>query len=241
MDHLKILQSRNILKNADSYILTNKEKRELIDAFNSLSKINKIELGNKEFITKKANFNPHSIGLISKNLTLKEMINLSLTNKKMRETMTPIIEDKRNSLEQLRVWLRNLPRPKNYTIEQLDQLDTLYLNHNQLTSFPNLNLPNLRELYLHNNQLKSIPTLSLSNLEILNLSNNRLIKLQDLSLPNLQSLHLYNNQLKKLPILTLPYLRKLTLQENPLPETEKARLKSIYGDKIIFSVDVDEN
>ena len=37
MDHLKVLQSKGILKNADSYILTNREKRELIDAYNNLA------------------------------------------------------------------------------------------------------------------------------------------------------------------------------------------------------------
>ena len=41
MDHLLVLQSNGILKNANSYILTNREKRELIDAYNSLSKMDK--------------------------------------------------------------------------------------------------------------------------------------------------------------------------------------------------------
>ena len=38
MEYLSVLQSRNILKNANSYILTNKERQELIDAYNNLSK-----------------------------------------------------------------------------------------------------------------------------------------------------------------------------------------------------------
>ena len=45
MESLRILQSKGFLKNANSYILTNREKKELIDAFYSLAKINKIQLG----------------------------------------------------------------------------------------------------------------------------------------------------------------------------------------------------
>jgi len=41
MEYLLVLQSKGILKNANSYILTNREKRELIDSFNSLSKMDK--------------------------------------------------------------------------------------------------------------------------------------------------------------------------------------------------------
>jgi len=58
MEDLKILQSRNILKNANSYVLTNREKKELIDAFQSLAKINKIGLS--QFITSKASMTSES-------------------------------------------------------------------------------------------------------------------------------------------------------------------------------------
>jgi len=229
MEHLKILQSKGILKNADSYILTNREKRELIDAFQNLSKINKIDLNMK------ANFNPHTIGLISKNLTLKEMINLSLTNKKMRETMIPIIENKKRELEELRIWLKGLPRPKNYTIEQLDQLNDLDLWNNKLTSFPNLNLPNLQELELGNNQLTSIPNLNLPNLQRLYLSNNHLKEFpaMSLNLPNLQTLYLGNNHLTEFPNLNLPNLQDLLLDNNQLtsfPNLNLPKLQILYLD-----------
>ena len=228
MDHLKVLQSKGILKNADSYTLTNREKRELIDAFQNLSKINKIDL------PKKANFNPHTIGLISKNLTLKEMINLSLTNKKMREIMTPIIENKRNSLEELRDWLNGLPNPRYYTIENLDQMKILHLNNNHLTKLPSLNLPNLKELDLTDNELTEIPTLSLPNLKYLWLNNNQLKFIPNFNLPNLKELFLYDNNLTEFPNINLPNITLLDLEENLLPETEKNRLKSIYGHKVIL-------
>jgi len=73
---------------------------ELYNAFYNLAKINKIDL------SQKANFDPNdsrdieSIKLVSKNLTLKDMIALSSTNKKMREGLTPLIENKRQELEE---------------------------------------------------------------------------------------------------------------------------------------------
>jgi len=289
MDHLSVLQSKGILKNANSYILTNKEKKELIDSFYNLAKINKIDL------PKKPNFNPHTIGLVSKNLTLKDMINLSLTDKKMRETMTPIIENKKNELRELTAWLSNLPEEsQNYTIEQLDQLtelhlndynltkiptfnlpnlqlisfdnnqltsipslnfpnlkelrlrnnrfkkfpimnfpklESLWLNDNQLTSIPSLNLPNLKEFLIHRNKLKTIYNLNLPNLENLSLSENNLTNISNLNLPKLKILQLSSNQLIELPTLSLN-LEYLDLKNNPLPETEKERLKYIYGDKV---------
>jgi len=181
---------------------------DLYNAFYNLAKINKIDL------SKKANFNPHTIGLISKNLTLRDMIALSLTDKNMRNIMMPIIEKKRQELEELRVWLREITFPRYYTIEQLDQLSSLNLSFSVSGKvFPNLNLPNLKRLNLGNNQLTEFPTLNL---------------------PNLQYLFIDSNDLTELPDLNLPNLQILDLEDNPLPETEKARLRSIYGDKIIF-------
>jgi len=168
MDSLKILQSRNILKNANSYILTNREKRELIDSFNSLSNLSDL----------------------SKNLTLKEMINLFSTNKKMKA----MIEKKKKELESYKLWLSKLPNPQNYTIEELDKETKLYLYDNNITNIPNFNLPKLQLLDLSDNKLKKIPMLIL--------------------LPNLQILN---------------------LTDNPLSKTEKDRLRSIYGDKVIVN------
>src|SRR3972149_11380315 len=44
MESLKKLQSQNILTDAKSYILTNKQKQELLNSFHSLAKLNKINL-----------------------------------------------------------------------------------------------------------------------------------------------------------------------------------------------------
>jgi len=195
----------------------------LVNAFYNLAKINKIDLSHK------ANFDPNdsrdieSIKYVSKNLTLKDMIRLSATNKKMREIMTPLIEDKKRELEELRVWLSNLPRPRNYsTIEQLDQTERLYLYNNQLTSIPIINLPNLRDLNLWENNLINFPNLSfLPNLQILNLSSNRLENIPKLNLPNLQQLFLDNNRLTEFPKLNLPELHYLTLYNNRLSERSK--------------------
>jgi len=41
MEHLSVLQSNGILRSANSYILTNRERQQLIEAFNSLSSLSK--------------------------------------------------------------------------------------------------------------------------------------------------------------------------------------------------------
>ena len=264
MEHLSVLQSKGILKSANSYILTNRERKELIDSFQNLSNLAKIN---------KATFDPNSfkdqesIKLISKRLTLKDMIRLSVTNKKTREIMMPIIEAKRQELEELRIWLIGLPRSQNYTIKQLDQLTVLRLDNNQLTELPDpiYNLPNLQQLYLYDNQLKELPNLyfpnliifdlennqliklpkfNLPNLERLSLSNNQLIEIPRFNLPNLQRLYLSNNQLTEIPTLSLsnlPNLQYLNLHNNPLSEIEKDRLKSVYGNSIYLEFEYDDD
>ena len=111
--------------------------------------------------------------------------------------------DKYNILETQK-WLKGLD--KNYTIQQLKNLKTLYFRNNKLTFIPSLklsNLPNLQQLYLSNNQLTSIPSLTLSNLSNLielELSHNQLTSIPSLTLsnlPNLQRLYISNNQLTK--------------------------------------------
>jgi hypothetical protein len=58
----------------------------------------------------------------------------------------------------------------------LSNLQTLYLNNNQLSgNLPNFNLPNLQTLYLNINQLSgTIPNFNLPNLQTLYLNNNQL-------------------------------------------------------------------
>src|SRR3972149_3126851 len=59
-------------------------------------------------------------------------------------------------------------------LKELKDLQTLYLNNNQLTTVPNFNLPNLRGLYLNNNQLTTVPNFNLPNLQELYLDHNQL-------------------------------------------------------------------
>ena len=197
----------------------------LIDAFHQLAKINKIDL------TRKAYFNPldrrdqESLRLMAKNLSLKDTISLSLTSKKMRELMKPIIQQKERELESLRKWLSVLRVPINYTIHQLDQLERLDLDNNQLTSLPELNLPNLQSLSLSNNQLTNLPDLNLPNLQRLDLDNNQLTEL-NLNLYNLQRLDLDNNQLTNLN-LNITNIDELYIKNNPLTEESKDYLKSL--------------
>ena len=91
------------------------------------------------------------------------------------------------------------------SIEELSNLDKLYLNNNQLTSLPKEigNLTSLQTLYLGDNQLTSLPG------EIGNLT-------------SLQRLDLYNNQLTSLPkeIGNLTSLYRLDLSDNQLNKNE---------------------
>ena len=68
------------------------------------------------------------------------------------------------------------------TIKEMDDLKALYLDNNQITSVPELNLPNLKFLSLDNNQITSIPKLNLPNLEILSLHDNPNLKPEDIKL-----------------------------------------------------------
>jgi len=139
----------------------------------------------------------------------------------------------------------NLPNLKYLSLSrnQLTKLPTLnfpnlqelYLYDNQLTEFPNLNLPKIEILWLYSNQLTKFPNLNLPNLQELYLQYNQLTEFPNINLPNLQELNLQDNQLTEFPNINLPNLQELNLQDNLLPETEKDKLRSIYGDKVELS------
>ena len=124
--------------------------------------------------------------------------------------------------------------------ENLTNLKELYLNNNELTSLPEGidKLTNLKRLYLRNNELTSLEGIDkLTNLKELHLRNNELTTLKGIDkLTNLVWLRLGGNQLESLPegIGNLTNLKELYLQDNPISGPEKARLKKIFGNKVIF-------
>ena len=133
--------------------------------------------------------------------------------------------------------IRQLPD----TIGQLSNLQSLYLDNNQLTGLPDVigQLSNLQWLYLDNNQLTGLPDVigQLSNLQSLYLMNNQLTGLPDVigQLSNLQSLHLSDNELTELPdvIGQLSNLQSLHLMNNRLtglPDIigQLSNLQSLY-------------
>lgn len=77
-------------------------------------------------------------------------------------------------------------------LDNLVHLTELKLSANQLTSFPEIRLPNLVELNLCDNQLESMPFLDLPNLETLYLGRNRLTTLA-YDLPKLKTLFIESN------------------------------------------------
>src|SRR3989304_2783083 len=77
-------------------------------------------------------------------------------------------------------------RDKFTNLKELKDLQTLYLNNNQLTTVPDFNLPNLQYLYLGSNQLTTVPDFNLPRLQILSLGANQLTTVPNFNLPRLQ-------------------------------------------------------
>ena len=137
-----------------------------------------------------------------------------------------------------------LTKSKGKTIKDrllyLPNLKELWLNDYDLTSLPEgiENLTNLWGLYLQTNKLTSLEGIDkLTNLKELHLRNNELTTLKGIDkLTNLVWLRLGGNQLESLPegIGNLTNLKELYLQDNPISGPEKARLKKIFGNKVIF-------
>ena len=122
----------------------------------------------------------------------------------------------------------------------LTNLKYLLLDNNQLTTLKGIeNLTNLEYLYLDNNELTSLPEgiSNLTNLVWLDLEDNKLTNLEGIeNLTNLKRLDLHNNNITNLPegIDKLTNLKELYLYNNPISGSEKARLKKIFGNKVIF-------
>jgi len=113
--------------------------------------------------------------------------------------------DELTNLNVLYLWNNRLMGGIPAEIGNLTNLQLLYAVSNQLTSLPAEigNLTNLQKLFLSDNQLTSLPTEigNLINLQKLFLQNNRLTILpaEIGNLTNLQVLSLYNNQLTSIP------------------------------------------
>jgi Leucine-rich repeat (LRR) protein len=125
-------------------------------------------------------------------------------------------------------------------IGNLTNLQTLWLNHNDLTSLPPEigNLTNLQSLVLNHNQLSSLPAEigNLSSLKELDLAYNELRGLPSTigNLSSLNQLYLSNNQLRSLPpemgkLASLTWLDLSQNQLGRLPE-ELAEVRLEYID-----------
>lgn len=105
-------------------------------------------------------------------------------------------------------------------------LSILYLDHNNLTSFPTSLPSNLIKLYLQNNKITEIQPSNLADLiclEVLDLSHNQILYLPPLPLRKLLSLNLKSCGLKginQLLVQSSPNLRELNLENNPLKCTD---------------------
>lgn len=139
---------------------------------------------------------------------------------------------------------------KNIPAFNLPNLETLYLNKNQITEVPLFNLPKLQRLdlaynkikevpnfnfrflhtlYLHNNELKEVPNFDLPNLEFLYLDHNKLVEVPLFNFPNLKEIYLNNNELREVPDFDFPKLQIFHLEDNPLNNLTRTKILKKYG------------
>ena len=109
---------------------------------------------------------------------------------------------------------------------RLEMLSILFLDHNNLTTFPTSLPSNLIKLYLQNNQITEIQPSNLADLiclEVLDLSHNQILYLPPLPLRKLLTLNLKSCGLKginQLLVQSSPNLRELYLENNPIKCTD---------------------
>jgi leucine-rich repeat protein SHOC2 len=120
------------------------------------------------------------------------------------------------------------------SVKSLPRLNWLDLGDNKLADFPDpALLARLKTLYLSDNTISNLPPAigTLTQLTYLNLDRNQLTALpaEIGGLQALTYLRLNGNKLAALPdsIGTLKNLKRLYLKGNPLPEPEKARIKTL--------------
>lgn len=106
----------------------------------------------------------YSFGYIPQEYSLKGIKQLDLGGCRLEE----IPRDLPKGLEVLIFFHNNAteipPLPKS--------LRVLYVDYNDLKTFPDLDLPNLRKLYCENNQLTTLPEKLIRNLEVLDFHGN---------------------------------------------------------------------
>ena len=118
--------------------------------------------------------------------------------------------------------LTNIPTQ----IDQLSQLQYLYLNDNQIVEIPDTiaKLLQLKRLHLNNNKIVEIPgeITQLSQLETLDFDNNKIVKIPDVinQLSQLKYLYLSDNKIVEIPdaITQLSNLQNLILDNNQIVE-----------------------
>lgn len=211
-------------------------KKELFLAFQDLAKINKIELTQKASFVDDKDLGKFLQPDILKHFTLKDLINLSSTNKKLNEKMRPVIDKKRRELESYQKFFKNLGL--NATIENIDQAAEINVSvprsSNELVTVPNFNLPKLKILKINHRKFDTVPNFELPNLEKLDLSYNQLVSVPNFkqsSLPKLKDLNLGNNELTTIPNFDLPNLENFSLHGNQLvtvPDFNLPKLKELY-------------
>jgi len=125
-------------------------------------------------------------------------------------------EDVENAL--FTYW-HNSMNETNLTWDELKNLNSLYLNDNNLTSLPESigKLTKLKALYLGGNKLETLPE-SIGNLT------------------NLEKLSLRMNKLESLPesIGNLTNLEGLWLYSNPISDEEKVRIKKLLPNTEVY-------
>lgn len=159
-----------------------------------------------------------------KELFLSELYEDSLRRKPIAEVPDFSASTQLKVLHLGRVLGESLPKG----IEQLTELETLYLVGNRLIQLPDLGrMTKLRFLTVNNNELKELPDdiRKALNLKTLNAANNQLSELPS-GLFNAEALEfiiLANNQLKKIPgdFSKLKKLRDMNVSGNQLTELPK--------------------
>lgn len=135
--------------------------------------------------------------------TMKNLDQLEIANTEIREIPDEITLN--SKLTEIKIFLNRKLRRINTKLFELNNLKSLFLDHNKISHIPDdiKNLKRLEFLYIHNNGLKDIPEAiySLNNLIELCISNNPIDKLSDnfVKLSSLREFRFTGTTISKLP------------------------------------------
>lgn len=169
------------LKNLERLYLNNNQIRKLPESISKLKNLQTLDLRNNQITS------------LPKTLT-------SINDLRCDDN---VVFQKSTKLQELQQWLRGLG--KNYTIDELKNLQKLDLYQKQITELPASigELKNLKNLYLGGNKISKLPSTigELKNLEKLYLDDNQIQELPPTigELSNLKTLWLQHNQITSLP------------------------------------------